>query len=102
MNHKINSYFYLGLCIISWGLIPVVSKRILVELDNIQMLFYSTIFSCLVMGILTLVSNKTKQLKTYTRTDYLKMGLLGFLGTYLYYMLLYAALALISASEVFI
>jgi drug/metabolite transporter (DMT)-like permease len=102
MNKKVTSYFFLGLCILSWGLIPVVSKKILVELNNLQMLFYSTIFSCLVMGAIVLFEKKMKVLKTYTVNDYVKIGLLGFLGTYLYYVLLYAALALTSASEGFI
>ena len=96
------SFFYLGLCILCWGFIPVVSKNILVELDNLQMLFYSTIFSCIVMVCIVLFENKMHVLKTYGISDYVKIGGLGFLGTYLYYVLLYGALALSSASEGFI
>jgi len=66
------------------------------------MLFYSTIFSCVVMYCIVLFEKKTHVLKTYTVSDYTKIGMLGFLGTYLYYVLLYAALALTSASEGFI
>src|SRR6266516_4203431 len=102
MNKTVKSYFYLGLCILSWGLIPVVSKNILVELNNLQTLFYSTVFSCLVMSAIVLFEKKTKVLKSYTINDYVKIGFLGFLGTYLYYILLYAALAITSASEGFI
>ncbi len=93
-SQSARSFFYLGLCILSWGLIPVVSKNILVELDNLQMLFYSTIFSCLVMGCIVLFEKKMYVLKTYGISDYAKIGGLGFLGTYLYYVLLYGALAL--------
>lgn len=101
-NKATKAFFYLGLCILSWGLIPVVSKKILVELDNLQMLFYSTVFSCIVMSAIVLFEKKMHVLKTYTLSDYRKIGVLGFLGTYLYYVLLYAALALTSASEGFI
>lgn len=101
-NKTAASFFYLGLCILSWGLIPVVTKNILVELNSLQMLFYSTIFSCIVMGGIVLFERKIHVLKTYTISDYAKIGVLGFLGTYLYYVLLYAALALTSASEGFI
>src|SRR2546421_8400038 len=66
------------------------------------MLFYSTIFSCLVMGGLVLFQKKISVLATYSIRDYAKVGVLGFLGTYVYYVLLYAALALTSASEGFI
>ncbi|GAC1349454.1 MAG: DMT family transporter [Ktedonobacteraceae bacterium] len=101
-NKRAQSFFYLGLCILSWGLIPVVTKNILVELNNLQMLFYSTIFSCIVMGSIVLFQKKISVLATYSIRDYAKVGVLGFLGTYLYYVLLYAALALTSASEGFI
>ncbi len=66
------------------------------------MLFYSTIFSCTVMGGIVLFQKKTSVLATYSIYDYAKVGVLGFLGTYLYYVLLYGALALTSASEGFI
>lgn len=66
------------------------------------MLFYSTLFSCLVMCGIVLFEKKMHVLQTYTVSDYGKIGVLGFLGTYLYYVLLYAALALTSASEGFI
>lgn len=45
---------------------------------------------------------KMQVLQTYAVSDYAKIGILGFLGTYLYYVLLYAALALTTASEGFI
>src|SRR5437764_11553502 len=54
------------------------------------------------MGVIVLFEKKTKVLTTYTANDYLKIGVLGFLGTYVYYVLLYGALALTSASEGFI
>jgi drug/metabolite transporter (DMT)-like permease len=101
-NKTAKSFFYLGLCILSWGLIPVVTKNILVELNNLQMLFYSTIFSCIVMCGIVLFERKIHVLQSYSVSDYRKIGGLGFLGTYLYYVLLYGALALTSASEGFI
>jgi len=64
-NKTAQSFFYLGLCILSWGLIPVVTKNILVELNNLQMLFYSTIFSCMVMGGIILFQKKISLLTTY-------------------------------------
>lgn len=66
------------------------------------MLFYSTIFSCIVVGNIVLFQKKASVLATYSMRDYAKIGVLGFLGTYLYYVLLYGALALTSASEGFI
>ena len=83
-------------------MIPVVTKNILVELNNLQMLFYSTLFSCMVMGGIVLFQKKIRVLAAYSMHDYVKGGVLGFLGTYLYDLLLYGALALTSASEGFL
>ena len=54
------------------------------------------------MGGVVLFQKKASVLATYSIRDYAKIGVLGFLGTYLYYVLLYGALALTSASEGFI
>ncbi len=101
-NQTARSFFFLGLCILSWGLIPVVTKQILGELTNLQMLFSSTVFSCMVMGSIVLFQKKTSVLATYSIHDYAKIGGLGFLGTYWYDVLLYGALVLTSASEGFL
>jgi len=95
-------FINLGLCILLWGTIPVVSKKALVNIDNIQLLFYSTIFSTLILAVLVLYERKWSILKSYQVTDYVQMGGLGFLGNYMYYILLYGALTKTTASEGFI
>lgn len=102
MKNSFKGYVYLALCIILWASIPVASKKILVELDNLQMLFYSTIFSFLVLLLLFFVEKKYRLIGNYSSRDYLNMAFLGFLGTYLYYVLLYGAFALTTAQEGFI
>jgi len=92
----------LALCILVWASIPVASKKILVEFDHLQMLFYSTIFSFLVSGALLLAQGKQRQFHRYSARDYGIMAGLGFLGCHLYYFLLYGALALTTAAEGFI
>lgn len=99
---KTVSYGNLALCILFWASIPVASKKILVELDNLQMLFYSTVFSLAVLAVLMLVQKKYRELRRYSTKDYGIMASLGFLGTYLYYVLLYGAFARTTASEGFI
>ena len=100
-KRKIESYFNLSLCILLWASIPVASKKILAEISNIQMLFYSTILSFFVLGLVVLFERKVKVMKNYSVNDYLVMSFLGFLGTYLFYILLYRAFALIPASEAY-
>ncbi len=101
-NKTHSAYINLSLCILLWASIPVVSKKILVELDNLQMLFYSTILSTLVLGILAILQNKIKAFKEYDKKQYAVMFLLGFLGNYLYYVFLYGALGKTTASKGFI
>lgn len=88
-------------CILIWAAIPVVAKKSLVELDNFQVLFYSTFFSVVIMGVLVLVQKKQHLVQSLTAKDYSKI-LPWFLGNCLYYVLLYGALDLTSASEGFI
>ncbi len=96
------AYFNLALCIVLWAAIPVVTKKSLVELDNFQVLFYSTIFSTVIMGVLVLLQKKTHLMRTLSKGDYAKLLPLGFLGNCLYYVFLYGALERTSASEGFI
>lgn len=92
----------LALCILLWASIPVATKKILVELDNLQILFYSTILSTLVLGILLIFQKKIGDLKKYKKSQYSSMFFLGFIGNYVYYIFLYGALSKTTASEGFI
>lgn len=102
MTPRAQSYLSLALCILLWASIPVASKKILAELSNLQMLFYSTIFSVFALGALVLWQRKTVSLKDYTLRDFANMCWLGFLGAFLYYVLLYGAFARTSAAEGFL
>lgn len=101
-NKKTSAYANLALCIILWASIPVTTKKMLVELDSLQVLFFSTILSTLVLGILLIVQKKTSDLKNYNKSQYSTMFFLGFIGNYLYYVFLYGALSKTTASEGFI
>lgn len=96
------SYVYLILCILTWASIPVASKKALAGLDSWQFLFYSTILSFLALGGAVLTQGKQRDFSRYAIRDYGIMAGLGFLGCYLYYVLLYAALARTTATEGFI
>jgi len=102
LNNTIKGYINLGLCILLWAAVPVVTKKTLVELDNIQILFYSTIFSVIVMGAILVLKKKQSLIKKYKKKQILNMVFLGFLGNYLYYILLYGAIDKTTASEGFI
>ena len=102
MTPRRQSYLNLALCILLWASIPVASKKILVELNNLQMLFYSTVFSVIALGVLVLWQRKTTRLFQHKLRDIAHLGWLGFLGAFLYYVLLYGAFANTSAAEGFV
>ncbi|RME61504.1 MAG: DMT family transporter [Caldilineae bacterium] len=102
MTERQISYLNLALCILLWASIPVASKKILVELSNIQMLFWSTVFSLAAMGGVLLFQGKMPALVRQSWRSVGHMAFLGFLGAYLYYVLLYGAFARTAAAEGFI
>ena len=66
------------------------------------MLFWSTIFSVIALGALVISQRKVATLSSYLLRDFMRLSWLGFLGAFLYYILLYGAFARTSAAEGFI
>ena len=72
-----------------WALIPVVLKTGQNSLDNHQFLFYSSLVSFLLFALLSFFTKSYKTFKKLNVITWAKTVFLGFLGTYLYYILLY-------------
>ncbi|OSS41212.1 Permease of the drug/metabolite transporter (DMT) superfamily [Desulfurella amilsii] len=94
MSNTKKGYIYLALCIACWALIPIASKEILSVLDNIQMLFYSTIISTIVLFVFVILQKKLKLIFSYTKKDYFYIILIGFIGIYFNYLMLYKAFSI--------
>ena len=81
------AYLLVLICVSLWALIPVVSKLGQTNLDHHQFLFWSSLLSFLAYFIpLALKRNSGWSL---SRKEFFEAAGLGFLGTYLYYILLY-------------
>ncbi len=89
-------------CIVLWAFIPVVSKTGQQSLDNYQFLFWSSLLSFLVLLGITLISKKGHWFTKYNFGQIAKNLGLGFLGAYLYYLLLYFAYAHARGLEVLV
>ncbi len=85
------SLVYALACVVSWAFIPVVSKLGQQSLDNYQFLFWSSALSFIVLLFASIGSGKFKVIKKYTLAQIARTSFLGFLGSYLYYLLLYFA-----------
>lgn len=102
MSNKLQAAVLATLCILLWGLIPVVAKLGQQGLSSIQFLFWSSLISLLVMAAISLFSGKWRQLKTLKLKDSAKIFLNGLLGTWLYYFLLYQGYSLADGVEVLV
>ncbi|WP_035385302.1 DMT family transporter [Ferrimonas futtsuensis] len=76
-------------CILLWAAIPVVARFGQASLDHHQFLFWSSLTSLAALFVVGLVSGRIRWLAAYDRREWLTATGLGFLGTYLYYLLLY-------------
>ena len=76
-------------CILLWAFIPVVSKIWQNALDNYQFLFYSSIFSLIVVFVSSLIVWRSWEFNKYKLNDFYKIAWLSFLWTFFYYLLLY-------------
>lgn len=92
--------FYLVLTIILWSAVPATAKIGLRELDNFQLLFYTALLGVVSLSGVVIVQKKLRILFGYSRTDYLRMLGMGFLGIYLYNVLLYKSYSLAPAGQV--
>jgi drug/metabolite transporter (DMT)-like permease len=102
MESKTKAIIYTLICVSLWGLIPVVSKLGQVSLDNHQFLFWSSLVSFIAFLVATVTVKKSKEFLSYKPGDWISAIVLGFLGTYLYYILLYFGYANAQGLEVLV
>ncbi len=94
-------YLFAGISIFCWSTVPVVTKTLLGTINNVQLLWLSSLFSFSLLLIINLLTGKLKSLRNFRFKDILIILLIGFPGTFLYYIFYYAGNALIPASQAF-
>lgn len=95
-----SAYFYLIVTILLWSATPAIAKIALREIDSFQLLFYTSIVSVLSLYIVNYYQGKLNLLLTYKKSDYFLMFGMGFLGIFLYSILLYTSFSLAPAGQV--
>lgn len=96
------AYLLAGLTILFWSTNAVTTKLLLNSINNIQLLWMSSLFAFVFLFIANLVTGNIKKLKTYTKKDYLISVLIGLPGTFLYYIFYFAGADVLPASTAFI
>lgn len=94
-----SSYIYLFITIFLWSAVPAVAKIALAELNNLQLLSYTSIVGVISLFFVTLFQKKINQVKAFKATDYLKMFGMGVVGIFLYYICLFGSFSIAPAGQ---
>lgn len=96
------TYLFTFTAIFLWSTVSTISKLLLSSYDNFQVLWISAFFAMAFLFVLNTATGNIKRLKEYKLKDYGISLLIGFPGTFLYYVLFYAGTDLMPASQAFI
>jgi len=99
MNKQTQAYIYAIVAVLFWSTVASAFKISLRYLDVLQLLFYASFTSIIVLFIILLAQKKLILLKTFSKKDYFRSALLGFLNPFLYYVVLFRAYSLLRAQE---
>jgi len=99
MHNQKKAHVYGIGSVLLWSTVASAFKLSLRYLDYIQLLFYSSIVSTLVLICILALQGKTGILFTYSRKQYVRSMVLGFLNPFLYYTVLFKAYDLLPAQE---
>ena len=99
MNQQSRANLYAIATVLLWSTVASAFKVSLRYLDFLQLLFFSSIASTVVLFLILVFQNKLRLLKGYSARDYLHSLVLGFLNPFLYYVVLFKAYSLLPAQE---
>jgi len=99
MRKSIIAYIYVVFAVLLWASTPAVGKLLLLNLNNLQVLFFTSFIASISLVIISLTQNKIRVIKGYKFKDYLKFAYMGFVGIFLYYVFFYGALKYLPAQE---
>ena len=93
------AYTYAAIAVFFWATAASAFKITLRYIDFVQLLFYSTIVSTIVLFVILCTQKKQGLLGHYSKEDYIRSVWLGFLNPFLYYVVLFKAYSLLPAQE---
>jgi len=105
MEKQKRAYLYAAVAVLFWSTMAAAFKKSLpfysdvLDLSILHLLFYASLVSTIALFIYLLFSKKLNLLKAFSKTDYLRSAVLGFLSPFLYYLVLLNAYSILSAQE---
>ena len=95
-------YLYASVSIFCWSTVATVTKLLLTDLNNFQLLWVSSFFAFMFLFLVNLFTGKMKKIKEYKIKDFVISALIGMPGTFFYYVFYYFGASQMAASEAFI
>jgi drug/metabolite transporter (DMT)-like permease len=99
MRKQQQAYLSGILAVVCWSTIASAFKLSLRYLKPLELLFYASLASIVVLFLMLLFQRKLRLLSTYRAKEYLRSALLGFLNPFLYYVVLFYAYHILRAQE---
>ena len=97
MKDQSKAYFYAGLTIAFWSTVATAFKIGLRHLDFLHLLFFSSIFSFIILLAIAFFQGKLIQLALLKKEDLIHSAGLALLNPFLYYILIFNAYTLLPA-----
>lgn len=100
--YRVSGNVYALLAALLWGSTAAVVKLIGSGINNIQILFFTSAIASISLALIVTFQKKWHTIAGYRAKDYVRFAYMAFIGVFLYYMLLYAALQLVPGQEAFV
>jgi len=98
-NNQSKAFLFAGIAIFFWSTVASAFKLSLEQLEPIQLVLYSTLFSICVLFIIVVYKGKLNLIRSFSKSDLTKCALLGFLNPCLYYIILFKGYDALPAQE---
>lgn len=102
MHKDSSGYVYITFVVLFWASTAAVSKLLLTNLSNLQLLFFTCAFATTSLFIIIILQNKFYIIREFKVKDYLTFIYMGFISVFLYTFFLFEALRILMAQEAFI
>ena len=97
MNSTNKAYLYAGLAVFFWSTVATAFKIALRALDFVQLIFYASVVTVIVLFVILLVQNKTKHVFRQSTGEVIQSLFLGAFNPLFYYLVLFKAYSLLPA-----
>jgi len=97
MEKQKKAYLFAGIAVFFWSTVASAFKIALRHFDFLQLLFFASLTSIVILFFILLFQNKLNILITFSYKDYLRSAFLGFLNPFLFYVVLLKAYSILPA-----